>query len=297
MANICKGKNVSETNAKKVADFLKIPVEALFEAKHNSETLSNNTISKYHRVLSSVFQTAVQWQIIVANPCQRVSPPKVERQEQIFLDAPQAIYLLELLQDQPIQYRAAATVLLFTGMRRGEVLGLEWQDYDFDKHLLNISRTTQYLPSKGIFDDDTKTYSSMRVLKVPQTVANILEEQKEWQMKQKALAGSFWKGSQKIFTMPDGAPIHPDTLSGWFHDFIAGHPELPQIHLHSLRHTNATLAISNGTAVTTVAGQLGHASPDTTTRIYAHSIRTAQAAAADLMEDILNPKDNKQNTI
>ena len=106
------------------------------------------------------------------------------------------------------------------------------------------------------------------------------------QAQQKLSLGSLWKDSGKVFTALDGSPMHPDTLSGWFHDFIRG-TDLPQIHLHSLRHTNATLNIANGISVTTVAGQLGHANASTTTKIYAHAIKSAQAAAADMMDDLL----------
>lgn len=114
-----------------------------------------------------------------------------------------------------------------------------------------------------------------------------------WQAERKLAMGRMWKDSNKVFTMPDGNPIPPDTLSGWFHDFIEK-TDLPQIHIHSLRHTFATLHIGNGEAVTTVSGLLGHASPNTTTKIYAHSIQSAQAAAADALQDLLRPKNHRK---
>ena len=82
--------------------------------------------------------------------------------------------------------------------------------------------------------------------------------------------------------------MHPDTLSGWFRKFIA-RSGLPDISVHSLRHTNATLLIAGGTAVTTVAKRLGHANASTTTKIYAHAIRSADEAAAETLENLLNP--------
>ena len=87
--------------------------------------------------------------------------------------------------------------------------------------------------------------------------------------------------------------MHPDTLSSWFRKFI-DRTDLPPIHLHSLRHTNAMLNITNGIAVTTVAGQLGHVDATTTTKIYAHAIKSAQAAAADMMDELLAPKPKKK---
>lgn len=235
-------------------------------------------------------QTAVKWQVIVSNPCERVDPPKIQQKTAEYLEAEEAIRLLELLEENsvPIQYRTAVTVLLFTGMRRGELLGLKWPDIDFDKQTISISRSLLYLPGKGVFEDETKNVSSNRVIKIPSTATASLRSLRVWQMEQRLALGEHWSYTEYIFTAQDGTPMHPDTLSGWFHDFIKK-TDLPQIHIHSLRHTNATLSIANGVAVTTVAGQLGHANATTTTKIYAHSIKSAQAAAADMMDDLLTP--------
>lgn len=110
----------------------------LFTASNSEEVLSPNTVGKYHRVLSSMFQTAVEWGMIVSNPCDRVSPPKVKKADAPFLTAEEAVRLLSLLENEPQQYRNAVTLLLFTGMRRGELLGLEWSDYDKENRLLII---------------------------------------------------------------------------------------------------------------------------------------------------------------
>ena len=96
-----------------------------------------------------------------------------------------------------------------------------------------------------------------------------------------------------IFTNNTGKPLHPDTVSSWFSDFIKAHKELPPISLHSLRHTNATLQIAGGVPLTTVAKRLGHADTVTTSRIYAHAIKSADEAAAETLEDILSPDKNR----
>ena len=171
-------------------------------------------------------------------------------------------------------------------MRRGELLGLQWDDIDFENHLVNIQRSSLYLADRGIFEDETKNLSSSRIIKVPSAAIASLRHLKAWQAEQCLMMGNLWQKSNRVFTSLEGAPMHPDTLTGWFHDFIQK-TDLPQIHLHSLRHTNATLNIANGVSVTTVAGQLGHANASTTTKIYAHAIQAAQAAAADMMDDLL----------
>lgn len=89
--------------------------------------------------------------------------------------------------------------------------------------------------------------------------------------------------------------MHPDTLTGWFHDFIS-RSGLPQISIHSLRHTNATLQIAGGVPLTTVANRLGHANASTTTKIYAHAIKSADEAAAEILKNILSPAGSKGKT-
>ena len=97
-----------------------------------------------------------------------------------------------------------------------------------------------------------------------------------------------WNESCQVFVTQNGTPMHPDTLTSWFGGFIKT-TDLPQIHIHSLRHTNATLQIANGVSVTTVAGNLGHSNANTTTKVYAHAIQSAAAASAEMMDNLLNP--------
>ena len=293
------GESMSIQNAEQIANALEKPVKQVFSPSGKDEKLSASTVGKYHRVLSSMFQTAVEWGMIVSNPCERVAPPKekagkkAKKAEAQYLTAEQAIEMLNLLESEPTQYKNAITLLLFTGMRRGELLGLEWEDYDREHGLLSINKTVQYLPDRGIYEDDTKNESSCRVIKLSQTAEVALQAQYKWQTTQRLKTGSLWQGTKKIFSTAIGDQIHPDTLSGWFRDFI-DRSDLPPIHLHSLRHTNATLQIANESAVTTVAGYLGHASANTTTKIYAHAIQAAQAIAAERIEDILNPRGEKK---
>lgn len=289
LSSIYQGKNIERNCAQKLATTLGKKYGELFEDADDGKTLSSKTIQHYHRLISSIMHSAVKWQIIISNPCDRVDPPKVAKTEIEYLDNVQAIHLLELLKAAPTHYRCAVEVLLFTGMRRGELLGLEWSDIDFENQVVSIQRSSLYLAERGIFEDGTKNNSSNRVIKVPLSAIKAFRSMKAWQAQQKLSLGNQWEDCGKIFTALNGSPMHPDTLSSWFHDFIKG-TDLPQIHLHGLRHTNATLNIANGVSVTTVAGQLGHANASTTTKIYAHAIKSAQAAAANMMDDLLTKK-------
>ena len=291
---LSNGENISAASAGKLERTLGKYAKTLLEPVKEEVTLSNKTILHYHRLISSMLHTAVLWQLIPANPAERVCPPKVGKQTAPFLDDRQSIHLLELLADEPMPYRTAITVLLFTGMRRGELLGLKWPDIQFDNSTISIERTLLYLPDKGLFEDDTKTTGSRRVIKAPQSAMAALQAYRSWQTRQQLQLGSAWGGSCYVFTSLEGQTMRPDTLTNWFHTFIQ-RTDLPPIHLHSLRHTNATLQIANGVPLTTVAGNLGHADSATTTKIYAHAIQSAAAASARMMDNLLNPAECKHN--
>ena len=101
--------------------------------------------------------------------------------------------------------------------------------------------------------------------------------------------GDRWEASNRIFTQYDGKPVHPDSISGWFRDFIAK-TDLPKVSIHSLRHTNITLLIAAGVPLKTVSYRAGHAQTSTTANIYSHAIRTADEMAAEVLEDMLKPR-------
>ena len=121
---------------------------------------------------------------------------------------------------------------------------------------------------------------------------DILKEHKMQQAKEFFKLGDKWVRSNKVFTQWNGKPIHPDTITGWFSRFIKKN-NLPPIHLHSLRHTNATLLIASGADLRTVSKRLGHSNMTTTSNIYTHAIKSADERAAELLGDILNPMKNR----
>lgn len=294
--SITNGRNIARTSAENISKAMELPMAQLFKPVEENGTLSSKTILHHHRLISSILSTAVQWQVIFSNPCERVKPPKVEKSDPHYLDETEAAYMLELLEAEDIQYRTAIQLLLYTGFRRGELLGLEWPDIDFNNQVIHVRRSSLYLPDKGIFEDDTKNATSERAIKVSAAAFQSLREFEVWQKEQRLKMGDQWQHSNRLFTAWNGKPMHPDTLTGWFHDFVVRN-KLPQISIHSLRHTNATLLIANKTPITTVADRLGHATPATTGKIYAHAIKSADAAAAEALENILAPVSNSQNKI
>lgn len=280
IGNVCRGKTISFKAAQAISRALGYPVASLFAPEQPQKKLAPYTVRHYHRLLCDILGDAVKWQYIPYNPCGRIDPPKAPQSDILYLDDIQAKHLLTLLRMEPGIYRRAISLLLLTGLRRGELLGLEWQDIDFSAKTMYIARTSQYLPSRGVFTDTPKTKSSKRLVVISDQVLGILREQMLWQQRQARLAPGKWVDSKRVITSEDGSPMRPDRLTHWFGKFIR-RTDLPQIHLHSLRHTYATLCIANGVPITAVAAQLGHSNVATTSTIYAHAIKASQIAAAD----------------
>lgn len=285
--SLVAGHNVSRQTAEKISAALDRPLDEVFEPT-GKETLSGKTLLHYHRLLSSMLETAVQWQLIPSNPCKRVKAPRAERKEARYLDEKQAAHLIALLDSEPIQYRTMILLLINTGLRRGELCALQWKDIDLVNAVLQVRRNTVYLAGQGLLDDTPKTASSQRAIKLPANCIPMLKEYRAWQNKERLKAGDQWHESDRVFTRWNGTPFRPDTLTNWFSDFVKRN-DLPPVTIHSLRHTNATLLISSGTNLRTVSARLGHSQASTTANIYAHAIQSADAAAADTINDILSP--------
>lgn len=201
---------------------------------------------------------------------------------------------MNYLQSEPLKYRAMITLLLYSGMRRGELCGLEWSDINFPECLVDINKSSLYITGKGTIEDTTKTFSSKRVIKLPAPVMDLLAEYKKEQTLERFKLGDKWENSDKLFTQWNGAPIYPGTVTSWFSDFVKRN-NLPAVSVHSLRHTNATLLIANGTDLRTVSKRLGHSNMTTTGNIYTHAIQTADERAAEALNDILTPGAEKKN--
>ena len=254
--------------------------------------LSGKTILEHHRLLRAMLHKAVYWQVIVSNPAERVQPPKAKKPKRKYYDDDQCKILLENLEqldEEQIKYKTAIILTVFTGVRLGELMGLEWNDIDFRNGIVSINRSSQYLADTGVFTKVPKTESSIREVAIPDFVISLLEEYKLWYDEQKSLYGELWINSNRLFVQADGKPMHPSTISKWFVKFI-GQIGLPVINFHGLRHTNATLLIAQNVDVAVVAARLGHAQITTTLNFYVHPIIAHNKKASYVLENLLLPK-------
>lgn len=280
-------KSISRSSAEKISNALGVTLSTLFRPSDPQKVLSSSTVQRYHSLVCKILNDAVHWQLIPYNPCTRIAAPKSSAPEISYLDDEDAKALLKLLRTLPSHYRRAYALEMLTGLRRGELLGLEWSDIDWEQKSMRICRTSQYLPGHGVFTDITKNRSSQRIVMISDQIIRLLQEQYHWQQLQKKTLGDAWKESGRVITMPNGQPMRPDHFSSQFKKFVKDFG-VPDVHLHSLRHTYATLCIAKGEALTAVAEQLGHANIATTAKIYAHAIKSAQISATNTIGDLFD---------
>ena len=299
MATLYRGGNVSRATAEKVASAAGLPLSRAFiEHSKAGGRLNGNTVQHYHRMLSSVFTKAVQWGLVAENPCKRAEAPKAQEVDVRALEEKDVVRLLEALQDAPTQYSVITQLALLTGARRGEICALRWSDIDLDAGVISINRTVQNIAGRGTVFTAPKTKRSRRCIKIGPECVQLLREYRQHQKAERFKVGSEWMRRVEIengktvdndllFTRWNGQPLDPNAVTSWFPGFLAAH-DLPAVHFHSLRHTNASLLIAAHVPVTTVSGRLGHAKTSTTTDIYAGFIRSSDAAAADALTDVFS---------
>lgn len=253
--------------------------------------LSQKTILEHHRLIRAMLHKAVYWQLLFNNPCERVQPPRSRKPKRRYYDDEQCKVLLSNLNElstENIKYKVAITLTVFTGVRLGELMGVEWSDIDFTNGIVSINKSSQYLADKGVFTKTPKTESSIRDVAIPDFVVSLLEEYRLWYEMQKSIYGELWTNSDRLFVQSDGEPMHPSTISKWFVKFVK-EIGLPVINFHGLRHTNATLLISQNIDVAVVAARLGHAQITTTFNFYVHPIISHNKSAGNVLQNLLIP--------
>ena len=286
---------IKPTDIMKFYDLLEKDTQLVRKKGNNGsktkKPLSGKTILEHHRLLRAMLHKAVYWQLIVANPAERVQPPKARKPKRRSYDDEQTKVLLENLEQlssEDTKYKVAITLTIFTGVRLGELMGLEWQDVDFKNGIISINRSSQYLSDMGVFTKVPKTESSIREIAIPEFIISLLEEYKLWYEEQKSIYGELWTDSDRLFVQADGKPMHPSTISKWFVKYV-GQIGLPVINFHGLRHTNASLLVAQNIDIAVISARLGHAQISTTLDFYVHPLLSHNRKAGYALENLLLP--------
>lgn len=302
MRLVYQGKSVSKRTAEKVANTAGLAFSKAF-TEHQKEggKLKGNSVQHYHAMLSGVFKKGVQWGLIEENPCTKAERPKVKSPEMNILNETDTAKLLSCLNNAPVYLSVIVQLAMTTGARRGELCALRWSDIDLEHGVLAINRNLIKIPGQGTVFSSPKTKKSRRCIKIGKNSVELLREYKRYQAEERLKIGSQWAKKIQIedgktvdndllFTSWNGTPIDPHRITKEFGAFLKENG-LPHVTFHSLRHLNATILIANHVPITTVSNRLGHAQTSTTLNIYADDIQSADAAAAETVDNAFyNPK-------
>ncbi|WP_030217045.1 tyrosine-type recombinase/integrase [Streptomyces sp. NRRL WC-3626] len=250
--------------------------------------LSPLTVTYVHAVLKSALEHAVREDELPRNVARNVktTTPRPRRFQP--LTAAEARQLLQAADDDRLH--ALYELALRTGLRKGELLGLHWEDLDLHGGTATIHRSLQRTRSQGLTVLHTKTLASERRIALPTECINSLKIHQEQQQEEHQTAGTSWTHNGLVFTTPKGRPLDPGNLTRRFRRLLHG-AELRTIRFHDLRHSTATLLLEQGVDLVVIKELLGHAHIGVTAGVYAHVRLRLQRQAIDTLGNALNPTD------
>ena len=244
------------------------------------------TVVKTYTVLHSLFKMAYSRDVIDRNPMDKVDRPKARKDElrgqeadSYTIDEIQRIF--SALEQEPLKWRAMLHLLIDTGIRRGECCGLQWKNIDFRANTITISGNLCYTPAKGVYLDTPKS-GRIRTIDVDPDVVELL---RQLRVEQSSKAISLW-----VFTQENSPePMHPQSPTRYLKKF-SERCGIPGLHPHALRHTFASIAITNGADVASVSEKLGHSDKAVTLRMYTHADQESMKRASQIFRDALKKK-------
>ena len=243
---------------------------------------------KVYAVLHGLFKEAVMDDTLDVNPMDKVPRPKQSKDaalpaEHKAFTVEETRYILHCLEEEPLKWRTFILLLIDTGCRRGEACGLQWQSVDLDAGTVTIERNLQYTTAKGVYETLPKN-GRTRVVDISPDLAELLRE-----LRQAQPVMVRW-----VFTQDDSPePMHPDTPTRYFQRFGKRYG-IEHFHPHKLRHTSASLAITHGADVVSVAARLGHSDSSTTLRMYAHANEESIRRVGQTVRDALKEPTKKK---
>ena len=292
---------------------------------------SRSTIQNVKNVCSSMYNTAIDWQVVEENPCTHVKVPNVwEPEKENFFSAEQTLIFLDYIEKDytsthsehdclhpngsiyhvaeykemhsiPTQLKVLYNLAVYCGLRRGELIGLTWDAIDFKNNTITIKQATVQVNGAAI-TKGPKTKKGYRIVAVPLDIMDMIRKYRKEYLEYQLAVGSFWEGNgSHVFIQANGNQMYPDTPTKAIKKIIRRynkeHPDdpLPEVTLHGLRHTNATLSLISGTDIKAISERLGHSKTSTTMDIYAHALKKADREAADNLANYLKSQKNKAN--
>ncbi|MER6091732.1 tyrosine-type recombinase/integrase [Streptomyces bluensis] len=251
--------------------------------------LSPLTVTYVHSVLKSALEHAVREDELPRNVARNVRTTAARPRRFRPLTAAEARRFLDTARTDRLH--ALYELALRTGLRKGEVLGLRWEDLDLNSGNATIRHSLQRTHTGGLTHLPTKTRASERRIALPTECIRSLKEHRAQQDRERETAGSDWRDSELVFTTPTGRPLDPANLTRRFRSFL-DRPGLRRIRFHDLRHSTATLLLEQGVDLVVIKELLGHAHIGVTAGVYAHVRLRLQRQAIDALGHALGQTDD-----
>jgi len=249
--------------------------------------LSSSTMQKHYNVLNSIFKLAVKNETLKKNPMDKVDKPTVRYKQGQVYDSEELKQLFRLLEkEENKQMVLMVKTALKTGMRKSEMLALQWQDVDFTTNTIHVKHSLSYTKDNGYQLKEPKTKGSVRKVAPPKRLMHEIKEHIFKKKTERMEAAEVWEGGkyQFVFSTDLGKPLHQNTPNRWWSRFLK-RTGFKKIRFHDLRHVAATDLINKGANIHSISKRLGHASLSTTTNIYGHYLEEADQKIADMLDE------------
>ncbi|MDP9315377.1 MAG: site-specific integrase [Chloroflexota bacterium] len=257
-------------------------VQHLLKLKQQQD-LAPTHVQRLRDILRNALNHAVKWGLVARNVASLAEPPKVEDYEPRILTPAEAQHLLEAAKGDRLE--ALWRVALSLGLRRGEVLGLQWDDIDWQAGTLMIRRQLQYVQHK-LQLTPLKTKKSRRTLPLSPVLIRVLRQHHARQLEERLWQGDRWRDQNLVFPSNVGTPLFPRNLLR-ARDALLARAGLPHIRVHDLRHSCASFLIAQGESAKTVQEILGHSDVYITLNTYTHLFEGATRQALSGMDALL----------
>jgi integrase len=253
-------------------------------AAETEEASSPKTVRHVHTLLHKALNDAVRWGHLARNPASLAEAPRPRTPEMHVWTAEQLRTFLHEVERERLY--AAWLLLITTGMRRGEVLGLTWENVDLRAGRLSVVHSLTVVDYHRVAMLEPKTAKGRRSVALDPATIDALRAHRKQQLEERMVAGPTTQDSGLVFTRPSGAPIHPEYVSRRFTQ-LSRRAGLPRIRLHDLRHSYATAALTTGISAKVVSERLGHSSVSITLDIYSHVLPSIDEEAANTVASFI----------
>ncbi len=261
-----------------------------FYSQKLEEDLSPTTVASFHKMLHLAFEKAVRWNLIARNICDSVDPPRTKHYEIQPLNEEQIQRFLTTVEGHRLE--ALFVLALATGMRRGEIMALKWQDVNLSTGMLQVRRILTHMPAKlngkgGYVEAEPKTERSRRSIAIASFALEKLKVHRMRQLETKLKAGSLWRENDLVFCSSVGGHLHSSRDIFTQFKKLLKKADLPDVRFHDLRHSSATMLLSLGIHPKVVQEMLGHSQIAMTMDIYSHVLPTMQIEAVGKLDAVL----------